>query len=282
MSTNRAGDETSGMWSDDEIEDHQTSLEWAATIGWLEKVKFLIEEEGVNPGHNDNETLRTAAYNGECDVVRFLLQHPSVDPRACNNDAVFGACRNVFMMSIEYIHEYGVSGLQYHIRKALETVDLLIQDHRINPSDFAEVVIHNYDAHDILEIDGLSDDDDDYDDDDDFNDGYLYTVTGYDTLLEVFLKNPRYDIMRMVMFALKFYSGPRPETNSVTLLYNIEFHNRCILAKIVTDTRVHEAIKKYEEELKTTLLCLKLPCEIVHEIYGFHEPVLLRLENLIN
>ena len=76
-------------------------------------VRYALLENLIDPGVDNNKTIREAAGNGNTEIVRLLLADKRVDPSADNNYAIRLATRNG------------------HI----EVVRLLLEDERVDPSD---------------------------------------------------------------------------------------------------------------------------------------------------
>jgi ankyrin repeat protein len=53
---------------------HEEALEWAAMKGNKEYVEFLLAN-GVDPNHNDGNTLSRAVVNNETEIIRILLNY---------------------------------------------------------------------------------------------------------------------------------------------------------------------------------------------------------------
>jgi ankyrin repeat protein len=56
------------------------AIGFAATHGYVNLVKRLLQDDRVDPGVHNNYALRMASKHGYASIVKMLLQHPKVDP----------------------------------------------------------------------------------------------------------------------------------------------------------------------------------------------------------
>ncbi|KAJ3102339.1 hypothetical protein HDU97_000620 [Phlyctochytrium planicorne] len=66
-------------------------LREAATRGFVEMVRYLVGEIGMDPGIGSNGALKWAAFHGHTDVVKTLLEVPTLVPSFPNNEALMFA-----------------------------------------------------------------------------------------------------------------------------------------------------------------------------------------------
>ena len=78
-------------------------LNEACRTGWIEKVKRLIEEQGVDPSALNNEAVRWAARCGHIEVVKYLCSLRGVDPSAEDNYAVIFAASRGHIEVVMYL-----------------------------------------------------------------------------------------------------------------------------------------------------------------------------------
>jgi hypothetical protein len=68
--------------------DNNYAIRSASLYGLTDIVKLLLVSDGVDPTANNNDAIRLASYNGNTDVVKLLLLDPRVDPSANDNEAI--------------------------------------------------------------------------------------------------------------------------------------------------------------------------------------------------
>lgn len=69
------------------------AIRTAASEGYSQLVKVLLEHPKVDPSVGSGYPLRVACQKGYYSTVKILLQHPKVDPSHYRYDAVFNAIR---------------------------------------------------------------------------------------------------------------------------------------------------------------------------------------------
>ena len=93
-------------------------LKWSAKNGYLEVVKYLIEEKGADVHANKDSALRRSAKNGHLEVVKYLIEpklnlplgnkvEKGADIHADNDYALRFSARNGHLEVVKYLIEKG-------------------------------------------------------------------------------------------------------------------------------------------------------------------------------
>ena len=89
--------------TDFKIKDKESCLKWAVKKGYLDVVKYLVEQN-ANIHAQDNYALRWAATKGHLDVVKYLVES-GANVSALNNYALENAALNRHLDVVEYLKE---------------------------------------------------------------------------------------------------------------------------------------------------------------------------------
>jgi hypothetical protein len=123
----------------------------AADIGFIDVVKLLLSDSGVDPSAWNNDALIYAAEQGHVETVKLLLSDSRVEPSARDNEALKDATRNghtevvKLLLSDSRVEPSGynsalrIAALQGHT----EVVKLLLSDSRVEPSAWNNGALRN-------------------------------------------------------------------------------------------------------------------------------------------
>ena len=92
--------ESKGMTKGDDLRD---SLIRASNNGYLNIVKYLIEEQGVDPHAYNDVSILWAVKNGHLNIVKYLIEEQGVDPQVRNNEALEIAKREKHYDIVSYL-----------------------------------------------------------------------------------------------------------------------------------------------------------------------------------
>jgi predicted metalloprotease with PDZ domain len=93
-------------------EEHCCALKIAAEYGYMDMVKYFVEEKGMDVTLNDCFPLRAAVQNNEFEIVKYLAEHGSYYP----DDYEFAIDRAIENGSLDII-KYLVENLGVVIKK---------------------------------------------------------------------------------------------------------------------------------------------------------------------
>ena len=106
-------------------------IRWAANYGHTDTVKILLQDNRVNPADQNNQAIRWAAHNGHTDTVKILLQDKRANPADQNNYAIKWAANNGHTDTVKTLLKDNRVDATIGIEYAEENVaEWLIQTHK--------------------------------------------------------------------------------------------------------------------------------------------------------
>lgn len=153
-------------------------------------------------------------------------------------------------------HLYGVLDDE-HDERCLKFLSRLINDVRLNPDSLAETLIHNELGNKFL----------------DQRFGYRNPVvlTGFEPIVDCVVNCPRFDVIKMLEFALRYYDDSKNVNFADKIRVDIHYENRVVLKHILRNKRVRCKVEEYTKALimAEKFLASKLPVEMSMNIESF-------------